>query len=425
MKLRLISMGIILCLLLVGCRVVPVEGIQSTEGPTTTSAPMVPSQDIQPTETEPQLSELGIPVDADTMGELTELFVDPEGWYARALTSDFYEPKEINLRKLFYDGIPGENDALTEEERTYLEPYLGDLLMLDTDIIPASRIDEILQTYLGISFQDTLGVGLERFAYWEKTDCYYHCHSDTNACKVLICGAYAQEDGTIDLYYEKAWGLDGATGEPQQVAVLRPCDGGYQIVSNLPIMDLSNFHPQGVLAGDDTMGELRELFADSDGWYTRVLASDFAEPKEIDLWQVFGNGLRPGGDVLLNDEKAYLKPQWGEDAFQYHCFKFPRVQMDDILRTCLGVSLRDTLGIGLEHFTYWDETDCYYKCGADAAMFQIRIHSAYIQEDGTIDLYYERDGSFEKDVGEPKQVVVLRPTEAGYQIISNLPVADS
>lgn len=180
--------------------------------------------------------------------------------------------------------------------------------------------------------------------------------------------------------------------------------------------------PQGDWVDDDTMEELKTLFEDPKGFYAKALTSDYTEPKEIDLWQLFYNGIPGADNTLREEEKAYLESQWGEEAFQQDCYRISTEQMDEILRAYLGISFRDTLGVGLENFTYWEESDCYYKWGGDANVRWVRIHSAYAQEDGTIALCYSTTVSLEFVQVDPPKVAVLRPVGGTYQILSNRPV---
>lgn len=230
-----------LCVLIAGCASTPMEETKGTTDPTLSNDTVTQEETQSPgtalAETEmlafhPQ----GTMVESSTLDELTTLFSDPKRWYSRTLTSDFAQPKEVDLCELFYSGIPGSDNELSEEEKAYLltQGWYEEAFMLDVYRIPAEEMDKVLQTYLGISLQDTLGVGAEHMAYWADTDCYYQFHSGTNAFRTVIHSAYAQDDGTIALYYFRDYSFDAEEAAPEQVAVLLPKDGGYQIVSNLP-----------------------------------------------------------------------------------------------------------------------------------------------------------------------------------------------
>lgn len=225
----------------------PAKEAAPGEATSPTETTVAPTELTRPTESQPQRTPVeinvqpveawpqGTWVDDDTMKELKALFADPQSWPVKVLTSDFMEPKEIDLSQLFYTGIPGADNELRENERAYLEPQWEDMIMLDCYRIFPEQMDEILKTYLGISFRDTLGVGLENFTYWEETDCYYKCGGGANVRWVRIHSAYAQEDGTIALCYSTAGSPDFVQVDPPKVAVLRPVGAGYQILSNRPV----------------------------------------------------------------------------------------------------------------------------------------------------------------------------------------------
>lgn len=245
-RLRPILIVTLLCALLAGCAPAPVEETKGTTAPAAidtvpqdeTQSPETILAETEPSETEPlAFNPQGTAVDDSTLDELTELFADPKGWYARTLTSDFAQPGEIDLKELFYSGIPEADNALCEEEKAYLltQAWYEDAFMLDVYRIPAEEMGKVLQTYLGISLQDTLGIGAENMTYWTDTDCYYLSHGDSNAFRVNIHSAYVQADGTIALYYSRDYSFDAEEAAPEQVAVLKRTEGGYQVVSNLPV----------------------------------------------------------------------------------------------------------------------------------------------------------------------------------------------
>ena len=122
-------------------------------------------------------------------------------WYPRALTSFYENAGQIDLFQLFYGGIPGADNALTDAEREFLESKSGYDPELDVKRIPAAEMDRVLQEYFGTPLYMVEGIGLENFLYWSKTDCYYHCHSDSNLSFVEIVGCTEVEDGLWNITY--------------------------------------------------------------------------------------------------------------------------------------------------------------------------------------------------------------------------------
>lgn len=230
-----ILLCLILCLILASCGTAPAES-QPDSTPMTGNA-TEPSQEVStdPSEDPPD----GTPVSEDTLEQLQELFGDAHGWYAKILTSDFQMPQEIDLYQMFYDGLPGSDDKVSENEKAYLESVRGSECDLDIFRIPADQIDPVLQQYLGVSLEETQKIGLDKMFYWADTDCYYTHHGDTNAITFLLHSAYAQEDGTILMYYANDIYHEKTEATPDKVAVLRPCESGYQIISNQDTANLN------------------------------------------------------------------------------------------------------------------------------------------------------------------------------------------
>lgn len=239
-----LTLLLLLCFVLTACGTAPAapssepSSEQPTDPPAASEPVTEPTTSEEPTQTVPPQTEPladGTPLTAEELAQLQELFVDYHGWYSRFLISHYSEPKEIDLYMLFYKGIPGVDDTLSEDERAYLETvWEWHEFMLDDYRLPAAQMNETLQTYMGLSMEDTLGIGLEHMTYWAEADCYYVWHGDTNAIQVLIHSAYRQDDGTIIMFYSNGNFDKEAEAAPEHVAVLLPCDDGYQFISNQP-----------------------------------------------------------------------------------------------------------------------------------------------------------------------------------------------
>ena len=130
-----------------------------------------------------------------------QMYRSEADWYPRALTSFYENAGQIDLFQLFYGGIPGADNALTDAEREFLESKSGYDPELDVKRIPAAEMDRVLQEYFGTPLYMVEGIGLENFLYWSKTDCYYHCHSDSNLSFVEIVGCTEVEDGLWNITY--------------------------------------------------------------------------------------------------------------------------------------------------------------------------------------------------------------------------------
>ncbi len=203
------------------------EPVPESELPTeaATQAPEVPTEN-------PALG----PEDPALKAELQALFSDPDSWYARALSSSYARPEDVNLYLLFYDGFS--EDGLTEQE---LKALYGsseeDAPSCPTDRLPVDKINEILTEYFGLTLDQTAKIGVESWGWLPETNCYYHARGDTNIAQRQIQAARRLADGTVLMTYNAGFWFDLTDGQypALRTAALRPLeDGGYQILSNLP-----------------------------------------------------------------------------------------------------------------------------------------------------------------------------------------------
>ena len=206
--------------------------------------------------TEPDAPELTD--DPALHAEIEALLSDPAGWYARALSSDFAAPADVDLHELFYDGIPGQGWADREElialsgEDLSMED--GDWPGPGTDRLPRQEMDRVLRQYFGLGLEETAKRGLDSFGYLADRDCYYHCHGDTNQEPRRVEQVRRLDDGTVLFTYRSSFRNDLTEGQfPQySTARLQPDgEGKYRILSNLP----------GSWITGEALGSLGKLYA--------------------------------------------------------------------------------------------------------------------------------------------------------------------
>jgi hypothetical protein len=89
--------------------------------------------------------------------------------------------------------------------------------------------------------------------------------------------------------------------------------------------------------------------------------------------------------------------------------------MDATLTDLFGITLSQTNRVGLDRFTFLEETECYYGIPASDHSVSIRVLSVEDQEDGTVRVYYNRGNSPYQEM-----IVTLKPTGDGYQVLSNV-----
>ena len=218
---------ILMVTLIVGCTFAGAP--ETTEPPETTTPPGV-DNDMSDQDEEPP-SWTAPSTEAQLKAYIEEL-LNPQpdrseaDWYPRALTSFYETPAQIDLFQLFYAGIPGGNNSITHEEQAFLETCPGYEPEFDLVRIPATEMDQVLQQYFGISLEQTDGIGLENFIYWEDGDCYYHSHTDTNLGFIELNKVEMFENGSLRITY---------TNESDQICVvtLVKSGNGWRIISNL------------------------------------------------------------------------------------------------------------------------------------------------------------------------------------------------
>ena len=141
------------------------------------------------------------------------------------------------LYMLFADGIrggesPDTMDELTEEERELL---YGEEPNAPTRLYRMAREDvvAVFMDYLGVDEEKALALALDELQYLEETDCFYMRES-YSGFQPGIYAAYEQEDGTILICYRDMLKAEMESTPYTHVAVLRPREGGYCILSNVP-----------------------------------------------------------------------------------------------------------------------------------------------------------------------------------------------
>ena len=216
MKPYMLFPTILLCVLLAACGASPAEEpsapISSEPASISTSVPE------------------GTALDESELDALREFFGDANNWNSQVLASgEFYGVENIDLYLFFQRGIPlGAAQQADADERAYYVSVTDYGETFDIFCLPVSEMDKITREYLKLPLAELKGVGLDRFVYWEKTDCYYFTPAGANAMLTEITGAYRQDDGSIRMYYHNQ--LESPT--PEMVVTVLPENGTYRIISN-------------------------------------------------------------------------------------------------------------------------------------------------------------------------------------------------
>lgn len=96
------------------------------------------------------------------------------------LSSEYDRPENIDLFQLFYNGIGGVEDQVSEEEEALLAELNSEAPYLDIVKVTTNEMNDFLEEKLGIQLDETKKIGLENFYYLEPYDSFYLVVGDTN-----------------------------------------------------------------------------------------------------------------------------------------------------------------------------------------------------------------------------------------------------
>ncbi|MEG1577908.1 MAG: M56 family metallopeptidase, partial [Oscillospiraceae bacterium] len=149
--------------------------------------------------------------------------------------------------------------------------------------------------------------------------------------------------------------------------------------------------------------------------YNQFLSSLYDIPQDIDLFELFycGTGL---SEELSDEERQSVISEFYDGVNpDCACTKNSTSDMDTVLEQCMGLSVADASGIGLDSFHYLKNFDAYYYFHGDTNYRGEVVVSAGARQGDLISLYY--DDTF---MANGSKVVTLRKMkDGGYQFVSN------
>ena len=154
-------------------------------------------------------------------------------WFNLVVEWEFETPAQINLGRLFYMGARGDDtpyeEHLSDAEWAFLDSISERYRNFDVVYISKDTVESVLETYFGITLEETEQIGMDRFVYNPDTNRYYSAISDVGfAFDFKVVGGYHDLDSNTVLIVE-LW-----NGELMQMT-LRPVDDHYQMLSNVCI----------------------------------------------------------------------------------------------------------------------------------------------------------------------------------------------
>lgn len=227
-----------LMMLFCGCTKTPPPATTvppQTTVPVETTVPVVttlPPETIIPAETTlPAANE-----DFSEYEALLDFSAEPN-WLARAIGCVFEKPEDIDLYYMFYLGVeyPGSWNDISAESRQSLVDQ-GFLTEFDLQIMPAAKLEEILQSTFDIGLKDVTIP--ESWGYIAAEDAYCSNHSDAYIPDAYtITNVTESPDGTVDIHYFCENYYNTATDDflytVDLILTLRETNDGFQAISNV------------------------------------------------------------------------------------------------------------------------------------------------------------------------------------------------
>lgn len=155
----------------------------------------------------------------------------------------------------------------------------------------------------------------------------------------------------------------------------------------------------------------------SNNLYNKMLSNEYSCPGEIDLYQLFYNGIDGTADNVSKEELDLLT-KMNIEAPNLDIIKVSREEMNNFLLEYLGISLDESQKKGLDHFYYLEEYDSYYVIVGDTNYEKCNITSGVWAGANKLIL------SYKKEYMEGEWQVTLEKKENGYLFISNQKVEE-
>lgn len=143
------------------------------------------------------------------------------------------------------------------------------------------------------------------------------------------------------------------------------------------------------------------------------LSSEYSKPEEIDLFQLFYNGIGQN-EVHISTNELNMLTNLNKEAPYLDIVKVTEDEMDTFLLKNLGIGMEDTQKTGLENFYYLKEYSSYYLIVGDTNFQWCTIISGTQGPNNQLVLEYI------KDQEEDRWVVTLQKKDDGYLFVSNM-----
>ncbi len=250
------ALSIGLALLLCGCSILGGPGSSGADAPEnsvppalTDNSPDVSANEISTASPDGSaVPEGGVALTAEEIDWFNTEFFNGEhpNIHNQFLLSLYETPEDIDLHETFYSGM----DSATEAERAALVAANGweKDQEIDCGKISAADMNAALTENIGLTRDETRGIGLDLMTYLPAYDAYYMYHSDTNYMNVTVTSGYRVGQSVYLDYFGTTY------FESERRLRLDEIDGGYTFFSNTEI----SAPPGAVLNADGVPDEVAD-----------------------------------------------------------------------------------------------------------------------------------------------------------------------
>ena len=135
----------------------------------------------------------------------------------------------------------------------------------------------------------------------------------------------------------------------------------------------------------------QEFFNGSSGnMHNQFLTSEYTSPSEINLFELFYNGIDGTAAQLSQTEREQLS-ELAPMAEYSNVINVTRQEMDRVLHAGLGMGLTETQQQGLEQFYYLEQSNAYYLVHGDTNFQWCTVSSGTHISDHQVQLQYTKD----------------------------------
>lgn len=144
-----------------------------------------------------------------------------------------------------------------------------------------------------------------------------------------------------------------------------------------------------------------------------LLSSEYMTPGEINLFQLFYNGINGTAGQISEEELEFLA-EMNSAALNLDIMKVSKDEMESFLQERLGIGLDETNKIGLDNFYYLKEYDSYYVIAGDTNYEYCTVLSGFWESDDRLRMVYTKESE------EGRWEVTLQKVKDGYLFVSNI-----